>query len=58
MDIIETVEVDGRSGDVFFDDDWDAYGWKTSDFCNGPFSTPEEAREALLEELETVEWEA
>lgn len=49
--MIKTVTVDDKSGSVFFDEGWDAYGWKTEGFTNGPYDTAEDAEEALLEEL-------
>ena len=51
MMTLKTVTVAEKSGVVFFDDDWDAYGWKTEDFTNGPYDTAEEAEDALREEL-------
>jgi hypothetical protein len=56
------VTVGEKTGTVFFDDEWDAYGWQTEDWrgplglhagtTNGPFETAEEAEEAIREELE------
>lgn len=51
MNTLKTITVGDQTGAVFFDDEWDAYGWKTEDFTNGPYDTAEEAEEALREEL-------
>jgi hypothetical protein len=48
---IKTVTCGETGGIVFFDDEWDAYGWKTEDFTNGPYDSAEEAEEALRDEL-------
>lgn len=48
---LKTMIVAGKIGTVFFDDEWDAYGWKTEDFTNGPYDTFEDAEKALREEL-------
>jgi hypothetical protein len=51
MHTLANIRVGRRSGVVFFDDFWDAYGWRTCDFTNGPFDTQDEAEEALRDEL-------
>ncbi len=46
------ITENGKSGFVFFDEVWDAWGWSTTDVAaNGPFDTAEAAEEALREEL-------
>ncbi|MGE0854252.1 MAG: hypothetical protein AB7O44_32380 [Hyphomicrobiaceae bacterium] len=52
MATIKTVTCGDASGIVFFDDEWDAYGWKTGDFTNGPFDSADAAESALRDELE------
>lgn len=39
-------------GIVFWDDGWDAFGWRTDDFTNGPYETSREAMEALRAEFD------
>jgi hypothetical protein len=47
--------IDRDTGDtvgiVFWDDEWDAYGWRTDDFTNGPYDSEEEALAALRGEF-------
>lgn len=48
---IKTIEIGQFSGTVFFDDGWEAFGWKTESVTNGPYDTADEAEQALRDEL-------
>ena len=52
--IAVNADTDAQSGTVFFSDDWDAYGWQTDNFTNGPFDDVEEACAALQAETKAT----
>jgi hypothetical protein len=53
MATISRISTDGGEvGRVFYDAGWQAYGWRTAGFTNGPYDTAEEAGEDLAAELE------
>ena len=57
METIYTLtdsETGDRLGAVFFDDGWDAYGWKTNGFTNGPYDTKHAALADLKAEFSGV----
>lgn len=53
LDIRYTVEnANGQAiGVVFFDEEWEGFGWMTEAFTNGPFDSVTEARKALKDEI-------
>jgi hypothetical protein len=40
-----------EAGAVFWDDGWDAFGWRTEGFTNGPYDSEVEALAALRAEF-------
>jgi hypothetical protein len=53
MATISRISTDGGEvGRVFYDAGWQAYGWRTPGFTNGPYETAEDAGEDLADELE------
>jgi len=40
-----------EAGAVFWDDGWEAFGWRTASFTNGPYDTEDDALAALTAEF-------